>query len=103
MAKRRTSGYPRHETRIDTNFENRKEFALIVGVETGFLHVGVGVMGAEAQHNAGLRPIHDEGAEPVAGQRDSCVGDLIEVDEVCAEVFERKKSYAVIGKIFPMR
>jgi len=94
---RRTPGLPYHQASVVAGLENREEFS-VVGVKTGFLHIRVRVMYPETEHNVRNRPIHGESAEPVTGQRYGCVSDMIEVDEVCPEVFERKEVVRSNGK-----
>ena len=88
---RRTPGLPRYQARVVADLENLVEFASLVGIPAGFLRIRIGVMGACAEHDLGVRSVYGKRAEPVGRQRYGCVGNVIEVDEVCPEVFERKE------------
>ena len=95
VAMRRTPGVPRYQTRVVANLENLEEFTSLVIIPTGSLRIRIGIMGSGAQHEPGVRSVHDIRTKPVGGQRYGRIGDMIEVGEVFAEVFKRKK---VIGR-----
>ena len=59
------------------------------------------VMGAETEHDVGPGPVHDKAAEPVEGQRNGCVGDVMEVHEIRAKVLEWKEIVRRNGKDLP--
>ena len=92
---------PRHQARVEAKLDDLEQFTLFIGVETGFLYVRVGIVGANAEHDVGLRPIHDERAESVTGQWYGCIGDVVEVDEVRTEVFKWKEVVGRDGKDLP--
>jgi len=74
---RRTPGLPLYQTRVVADLENLEEFAFLVSIPTDSLRIRVGVMGAEAQHEPGVRSVHGVSTEPVGGQRYGSIGDRI--------------------------
>ena len=87
MAMRSTPGLTWYQSRVIANLENLEEFTLLVGVVKHCLRISVSVMDAEAQHKLGMWSVHGVRADTVGGQRYGSISDMIEVDEVFAEVF----------------